>query len=143
MSYATKNTPLNPPAISEIRGKCKATVLRPLVTSNTLTFPSDVQVDRKGHVAVLDDVFGAPQIDVYAPPAAHSSKLTLLSTANLLDAAVPSGFALTADGHHLWTADTGAEQAQEYGYPGGGYATSTLNVVGRPEGVAVTPLESP
>jgi len=132
------------PQISKIRGGCKAKTITPLLTPNTLFFPSDIQVDRKDNVAVLDSpAIGVAQIDVYAAPVAHSSKLTLLSMAQLLNAAVPIGFALTADGKHLWTADGGASQAQKYAYPTGGSPSLQLNVGGLPEGVAVTPAESP
>ncbi len=132
------------PQISEIRGGCKAKTITPLLTTNTLFFPSDIQVDRKDNVAVLDSpAIGVAQIDVYAAPVTHSSKLTLLSMAQLLNAAVPIGFALTPDGKHLWTADGGVSQAQKYAYPTGGSSSLQLSVGGLPEGVAVTPAESP
>jgi hypothetical protein len=133
------------PQISEVRGGCKARTIAPLTTSNSIFFPGDVEVDRSDNIAVLDSqAIGVAQIDIYAPPPKHSRMLKLLSQAPLNDAVVPLQFALTADGQNLWTADPGAGQAQEYAYPAGGPSTIRLNDTnGGPDGVAVTPAESP
>jgi DNA-binding beta-propeller fold protein YncE len=132
--------------VSEIRDGCNARTITALTTSNTISFPADVQVDRSGNVAVLDvSAVSSAQIDIYAPPTRHSKLLTLQSTAALVNAASPISFALTATGDDLFTADAGAHQAMEYAYPAGGNSVLQLNP--RPpglfEGVAVTPAEPP
>jgi len=132
--------------ISEIKGGCKARTITALTTSNTISFPIGLQVDRNDNVAILDSyAISKNQIDIYAHPAKHSTMLTLLSTALLLNAQTPSGFALTANGTDLYTADFAAEQAMEYAYPAGG--TSILQLTPSPPsqlgGVAITPAEFP
>jgi hypothetical protein len=133
--------------VGAIHGGCSAKSLKLLKPSVAITFPSGVQVDPMGHIAIVDSrgFSGAPSIDVFAPPKRGSTTLKLLTLSTLNDSGVVVSFALNKDATAMFTAEP--HYSLEYLYPGGGNAIGQFTPPSSGgdliEGVAVTPAELP
>jgi hypothetical protein len=133
--------------VGAIHGGCNAKSLKLLKPSVAINFPSGVQVDPMGRVAILDSngFSGAPSIDVFAPPKRGSTMLKLLTQSTLNDSGVVVSFALNKGATTMFTAEP--HYSLEYPYPGGGTAIGQFTPPPSGgdliEGVAVTPAELP
>ncbi len=127
--------------VGEITGGCKATTITTLKVGNAIAFAGGVQVTKDDDVAVQDQESLA--IYTYKPPVKGSLGMPIATT-TFKGAGDPVGFAFTATGKNVWTADAGLSVADEYAYPAGGSPVFSISgSMLEPISVAVTPVEVP
>jgi hypothetical protein len=131
------------PVVGEVAGGCNATTITRLATTNTLGFPSGIQVDKADRIAILNGVGSTNVIDTYDAPR-NGSLGNPVSTTPLTTTSVPIAFAFLALGCDVYTAEQGnGGVANEYPFPVGGTPEKTITVGGSPQGVAVAPALVP
>lgn len=110
------------------------TTFAQLTYGNTIAFPGGVQVNNQGQI-VVDDQSGSALYTYNAP--VNGSLGSPVSTTSLSGVSDPVTFSFTKNTADLYTADAGLAQSQEFAYPAGGAAVSSINVGGQPIGVVV------
>ena len=111
-----------------------------LSTDNTIRGPGAVQVTTSGQIAILDQI--AATVYTYNAPK-NGSLGSPVSSTPLTQAVEPVTFAFTKTMTQLYTADAGIFASQQFVYPTGGDATSTINVGGQAIGVTLFPAQRP
>ena len=112
-----------------------------LTTSNSIEFPGGVQVNTKGEIAI-DDQEGFAVYTYNAPKKGSLGKP--VKTTDLTGSADPVSYTFISTDKDLWTADASDAAANEFAYPKGGSAVSSIPVSGgEPIGVAIVPYQAP
>ncbi|MBD5654020.1 MAG: hypothetical protein IAI50_02425 [Candidatus Eremiobacteraeota bacterium] len=132
--------------VGEIIGGAHGHKVTLLTTSNGLGYSSNlsgIQVTTAGQIAV--GAYAGPgshkTVYTYDPPVGESLGSPVFATA-LLGTEPGALFAFAKNMTSLYTADFSGE-SQQYAYPAGGNALSTIDVSGQPYGIAVIPTQYP
>jgi hypothetical protein len=110
--------------VGEVVNGISGTAITTLTVANTLVFPGGVQVTPSGSIVVGDQA--AQVVYTYAAPVAVSLG-SPVSTTTLTNSFFPSDFSLNSNGSTLWTSDAGVRVSQQYAYPAGGSAVSSVS----------------
>jgi hypothetical protein len=124
------------PFVGEIKGGCHATKITFLKTTNSISSPSGIKVDKADRIAILD--VGNKALYSYDPPK-KSSLGSPISTIQLSGFNTLYAFAFEASGRDVYVgaADSSGYRVAEYSYPAG--VPKKAFSAGGGVGVAVTP----
>jgi len=130
--------------VGEIIGGAHGNKITQLTSSNVLAGALGIQVTTNGQIAVLTDGFDGSHKGVYTyNPPVGSSLGSPVFTTPLGSALYPDAFAFTKNMTSFYVATNDNGKVQQYTYPAGGKAQSTIDVGGVPDGIAVIPTQIP